>query len=371
MPDGSTFIRENATASSSHGQLLYRDPFALGIVSQAERAALRRHRRAIKGQTTGAAEFPALRARTILHAWPGTPDSMPVFPGSVRYWHLIAFFEGEWVEKRRGSKLLPHERAAAVVCRRGMALHDSKRQFLEISRFMLNLAAKNRDTRSVERIRGRGRKERRALLRDAWRKSRPALRSFFAAVKHYVDLRERYDAAYMPLRDLLQAHMADWQAYSVANEAADLERFRVRNLHPTAPCKIMGRFHEADGTSHTRVMHKYEIERLRTTPFAAAREKEDSDRRLAALREWQKSCDAVDNSNRDPYIMAAEWIAKERYEETRRRLAGAPTRSVEDIRCKLEYLAFLEFERENDCESDRLVYRLIDDIKAGKVAQRA
>jgi hypothetical protein len=141
MPDGSTFDRRTALTSSQPSTPA---SVAAGLVKEYEWVALQHHVHSIRSgkPTVGPADFVALRTKAFLHTWAGSGFTMPTYPGSVRFWELVAFFEREWFEKRRGQRRLPHERAAEALLARGRELSAATGDYFKVSRFRRSLAVK-------------------------------------------------------------------------------------------------------------------------------------------------------------------------------------------------------------------------------------
>jgi len=192
MPDGSTFGPKIAYAQH---QSATPEPVITGLVTLEEWTALQRHFAAMQSPepTRGPADFAALQARAILHDWAGSGFTIPGHRNSVHFWQLVAFFEGQWVEKRRNRRKLPHEKAAAVLLQRGRELNEAKSDYYKVSRFRRTLAAKCGDNKTVEMIDECPREKRRELIVEARRRWRPAFRTFLEAVDAYRLLRTVHD----------------------------------------------------------------------------------------------------------------------------------------------------------------------------------
>jgi hypothetical protein len=194
MPDSITF--DNSVRSSSKQPAVRiievdwnADPVALGLVSSEEFDAMRRHLQALKREEAhGLADPAALRALAILNGWPLNP---PVSRGSLRFWALIAYYEGEWAQARDGhavcpvppSKLLPRERLGREVFKANGRLHCHT--YYPYSRFALTLAEEIGDEAWAARNRSFDQQERRRMLL-AWRKNhRLAMKASLAAIGKY------------------------------------------------------------------------------------------------------------------------------------------------------------------------------------------
>lgn len=197
MPDGSIFARQIDKSYRSPFHSTF-DPVKAGYLTANEWSSWKQHSQIRGRRTKGAASYAALRAQAILHTASNSlaDDSwLTVRRGSVRYWHLIALFERDWIEARRDKNLQPHEKAALALFKRGVDLSQSKAPFYKVSRFRLVLAQSNicRDQQTVEWIKAVPYEERRRLLVQARQESKVALRRFFAAVERYRRLRREYE----------------------------------------------------------------------------------------------------------------------------------------------------------------------------------
>jgi hypothetical protein len=192
MPDGSTF-RPQILFAQDHSATP--EPVTTGLITIEEWTALQRHFEAMQGSepTRGPADFVALQTRAILHDWVGSGFTMPGHRNSVHFWQLVAFFEGQWVEKRRNQRQLPHEKAAAVLLQCGRKLSDAKSDYYKVSRFRRTLAAKCPDGKTVEMIDDCPHEKRRELIVEARRRWRPAFQAFLGAVDTYRLLRTVHD----------------------------------------------------------------------------------------------------------------------------------------------------------------------------------
>jgi hypothetical protein len=193
-------------------------PIALGLATREQLDAHNHHLDVMESKTdkpSGAADFGALHVQSVLNGpW---QLNGPVFPGSKRYWWLIAFNEAQWAVKREGgarrpgkwtvdetglrsrehfhwpprSKLLPHEKASAdlmTVCEElnatgstyfaaGLAAHSRV------------LARRCRDWVSLATSQMIPHAQRRGMLLE-WRAARrPLWAKFHAAVAEYQRLR--------------------------------------------------------------------------------------------------------------------------------------------------------------------------------------
>ena len=161
------------------------------------------------------------------------------------------------------------------------------------------------------------------------------------------------------LQELRKECVAVFRASIVADEVADKERFRVRRLHPPCPDALRLDW-EINGRPLSRAVSEDEIR------ANGALSPEEVESRIAALREWEAACDAVDA--RHPTVSelqkAAE-AANDRWLQLDDQFIAAPAHTLEDIGMKLEFLtimADMKVGPDADVE-DRMVFSLIRDIE--------
>jgi hypothetical protein len=278
---------------------------------------------------------------------------MPTYRGSVRYWHLLSFFEKEWIDARADEPLRPHELAALELYKRGHALTNAQKKFYKVSRFRLTLAKKCRDHRTAEQIETCPREERRELVLEARRKWRPALRAFFRAVERYRVKRSIHDqAASKPpslWRELRKADREDTQAL----KAWEAEEQRVRAMHPPCP----------DSIPEAGVDRRYipAAEQWVNEALAEGRISKTS-KAVADLKIWKAACRAIDRKHLDRSLERARKDAQARLEQLDKRLREAPVKSLADIRAKLDYV--LSYEDFGDEGAKEVVRGLKRDVPA-------
>ncbi len=218
------------------------------------------------------------------------------------------------------------------------------------SRFRRNLAKKTRDHRTVADIDAIPREQRRLLLLQAWRDSRPALRDFFQVVERYLELREVHDEAETKrigkqaakLLDLKKPHSVEallrelrkaWKAYDTASDALDQEEARVRALYPPYPV-----MKEVEGTAErplTVWATRADIETWKERGELSAEQARDD---LAALERWQAKCRAIDQLNQDGSPDRAEYVTTARYEAIRVLLIASRSQALKDVVAKLRFV---------------------------------
>ena len=353
MPDGSNFT-QSSNASTSPASEHSLDPVTLGYVTGEEwaafkrSAAFKRRWRGTKKKPVGPADFAMLSARAILHTWLGTPDSRPIYRNSVRYWWLLVHFEKDWIEQRRPMPLLPHERAALALNKRGHDLHKAKAAFFEISRFTLVLAKECGSQHIIDRFKAFPRKERRKLLLEARSKSTTALRRFFAAVERYKALRSAFEKAEQAkasgLNDLAQPISVDmlwrerrkaWKKVCEVDGPADAEERRVRRLHPPCPV-VMEIGRTPEGAPVEVAADRSNIEDCRKKGELSP---DDAAEMSAKLSQWKASCDAINAQHMDWALIRARDAANARWMGLDQLLITAPAKTLSDVLVKLRIAA--------------------------------
>jgi hypothetical protein len=338
MLDGATIDGE-ANKSFTHLDAIEAcDPIAMGIITGAELRGYRQFLRALNGRPTGVAEFSALRSAAILNGDVGFARR-----GSIPFWWLVAWYEICWVERRGDQRTLPHESAAAAIGARGSELWNSKQGHAQVSALQRNLAQRSGDRETLEYINSYPREERRRLLLDAWRASRPALRAFLAAVQRYQELRAAYEdsevlrAATLP--DLGKPYSVEtlWHEYrkaevacSKATEAARAERQRVCALYP--PCPVMG----SGGDACDSPASPEDIKRWRDHGQISS---EQTNIWLTDLERWEAACRELHELHTDFSLIRAHRIADARCRALYNLMIAVPTNTLSEVLIKLRFVA--------------------------------
>ena len=260
---------------------------------------------------------------------------------------MISFFEKQWIEKRNREALRPHEQAALEMYRRGHALKEAEEAYYKVSRFRLALAKKCKDDRTVQEIQAVTRDDRRALLIEARRRWKVALPRFFRAVKSYKSRRTTHFlaedrkarsvpnlSAFKTLEEVRREYQRAWRALSKAQNAADRERFRVRDLYP--PCPILGVVGEAEGKSLNVPATEENVRTWRDRGEVTA---EGADKMIRELQQWQLACNTISRQNIDWSLIRAESRMLARYGKLDRMLLRVPTKSCSDVLAKLRFIA--------------------------------
>ncbi|MCW5736339.1 MAG: hypothetical protein KIS73_19580 [Enhydrobacter sp.] len=165
------------------------------------------------------------------------------------------------------------------------------------------------------------------------------------------------------LRALRERCKAAFRASQEATNVADLESFRVRDLHPPCPDALLVEFEGADGKQYQRSATEEDLAYLTKNGQITVAER---DARLASLRGWLAACDAVDAAN--PQVAAlrqADEDAEELWLALDTEFITAPVHTLDDMIVKLEFLAVMEDMSEDPSgrSPDQIVFGLIRDLK--------
>jgi hypothetical protein len=156
------------------------------------------------------------------------------------------------------------------------------------------------------------------------------------------------------LQDLRKECVAAFRASQEADEAADEEGFRVRDLHPPCPQSALVELEGPNGERRLRPGTAEELANL------------EQQGRLADLLEWEAACDAIDAQHpKLRELKDAAKAANARWLQLDDQFIATPARSLEDIGVKLKFLTVMaDMKDDPDAEvPDRMTFSLLRDIE--------